>query len=168
MSQHRPTEVFEPGFVVPSKFSFAVVAARFNAHIVDELLLGTMAGFAARGVKEKRVAIHYVPGAWELPVAARWLADTKRVDAIIVLGAVVRGETPHFDYVAGEASWGSMNVSVTSGKPVVFGVLTTDNEAQAWARASRTDMNKGRDFADAAIEMALLHGKISSKKKGRE
>jgi len=147
--QHRPTDV-------PPDARVAVVAARFNALIVDTLLAGCMERLSELGLGETRVEVHRVPGAFELPLAAKVLAHTKRFSAIICLGAVVRGETPHFELVAGECARGLMQVSTSEALPVIFGVLTTNNEEQAWARAGGAHGHAGRSSAEAALEMITL------------
>jgi 6,7-dimethyl-8-ribityllumazine synthase len=123
---------------------FAVVVARFNSMITEKLLDG-----ARKALAKAEVDVFYVPGAFELPFAAKMLAQTHRYHGVIALGAVIRGGTPHFDYVAGEAARGLQNVALETGIPVSFGVLTTDTVAQAEARS-----NKGFDAAMTAIEMA--------------
>ena len=128
MSTHAP--VFNLADV-PDDAMIAIVAARFNAHIVDELLAGCMRRLAELKVEEKRVVIHRVPGAFELPVAAQWLAEAAEYSAVICLGCVIRGDTPHFDYVAGEAARGIQQVAINNSMPVIFGVLTTNTEEQA-------------------------------------
>src|SRR5688500_2804423 len=132
MSTHVPSP---PATKFPTGTSVAVVAARFNAHIVDELLAGCLRRLAQMGLGEAQIAVHRVPGAFELPVAAKVLAQTKQFAAVICLGCVIRGDTPHFDYVAGECARGIMNVSLAESLPVIFGVLTTENEEQARDRA---------------------------------
>lgn len=132
---------------------FAIVVARFNRSITEKLLAGACE--ALRKAQAEPPEIYYVPGAFELPLAALKLAEAEDdYDAIIALGAVIRGDTPHFDYVAGEAARGLMQVSLETGVPVVFGVLTTDNREQAEARAGGKLGNKGFDSAMTAIEMA--------------
>lgn len=133
----------------------AVVAARFNGHITDELLRGCLERLAENGVASPTV-VERVPGAFELPVAARLLADRDDIEAVICLGCVIRGETPHFDYVAGECARGLQQVAVTSGKPVILGVLTTNTEQQALDRAGGAHSHAGRNAADAAVEMVAL------------
>jgi 6,7-dimethyl-8-ribityllumazine synthase len=123
---------------------FAIVVARFNSMITEKLLAG-----AREALAKAQVDVFHVPGAFELPLAAKMLAQTHRYHGIIALGAVIRGETPHFDYVAGEAARGLQNVALETGIPVSFGVLTTDTLAQAEARSG-----KGRDAALTALEMA--------------
>jgi 6,7-dimethyl-8-ribityllumazine synthase len=128
---------------------FAVVVARFNSMITDKLLAS-----AQEALQKAQVDVFHVPGAFELPLAAKMLAQTHRYHAVVALGAVIRGDTPHFDYVAGEAARGLQNVALETGIPVAFGVLTTDNLVQAEARA-----DKGRDAAMTALEM--VHFAIS-------
>ena len=135
---------------------FAIVVARFNALITDRLLAGACDVLARCGANPDEIEIVKVPGAWELPLAAKTLALQKKQDAIIALGAVIRGETPHFDYVAGQAAAGLAAVQHESGIPVAFGVLTTNNMEQALDRAGGKAGNKGSDAAMTAIEMANL------------
>ena len=135
---------------------FAIVAARFNREITDALLEGALDTFSRHGVASERVSVVRVPGAFELPLAAKRLLQRERYAAIVVLGAVIRGETPHFDYVAGECARGISRVSLDSGVPVIFGVLTTEDYEQAAARAGGTAGNKGSEAAMAALEMATL------------
>jgi 6,7-dimethyl-8-ribityllumazine synthase len=135
---------------------FAIVVARFNALITDRLLAGASDVLARCGASPDDVEIIEVPGAWELPLVAKTLALQKRHDAIIALGAVIRGETPHFDYVAGHAASGLAAVQQETGVPVAFGVLTTNSMEQAMDRAGGKAGNKGSDAALTAIEMANL------------
>ena len=130
---------------------FAIVVARFNSMITEKLLDG-----AREALAKAEVDVFRVPGAFELPLAAKMLAQTHRYHGIIALGAVIRGDTPHFDYVAGEAARGIADASAESGVPVAFGVLTTDTEQQAIDRAGGRSANKGADAAMTAIEMANL------------
>jgi 6,7-dimethyl-8-ribityllumazine synthase len=129
---------------------FAIVVARFNSNITDKLLEGAREGLTKALASD--IAVFYVPGAFELPLAAQKLA--KSYDAIVALGAVIRGDTPHFDYVCDAAARGLLQVSLESGTPVSFGVLTTDTQAQAEARAGGEHGNKGYDAAMTAVEMA--------------
>jgi 6,7-dimethyl-8-ribityllumazine synthase len=135
---------------------FAIVVARFNALITDRLLAGACDVLARCGANSDEIEIVKVPGAWELPLAAKTLALQKKHDAIIALGAVIRGDTPHFDYVAGHAAAGLAAVQQESGIPVAFGVLTTNSVEQALDRAGGKAGNKGSDAAMTAIEMANL------------
>jgi 6,7-dimethyl-8-ribityllumazine synthase len=148
-----------PAFVpsdVPPDARIAIVAARFNAQIVDELLAGCQRRLKSLGIDDSRVATYRVPGAFELPVAAKVLAQTKNYAAIICLGCVVRGDTPHFDYVAGEAARGIQRVALDEGLPVIFGVLTTNTEEQARARAGGSHSHAGENAAEAALEMIAM------------
>src|SRR6187399_2605539 len=124
MSRHHPKSL-EGSLLAPVDAHFAICAARFNEHVVGRLLLGAQEGLARFGVDEARISIVRVPGAWELPLACAELAKTGRFAAVVALGAVIRGETPHFDYVAGQAASGLARVALDSGVPVIFGVLTT-------------------------------------------
>jgi 6,7-dimethyl-8-ribityllumazine synthase len=135
---------------------FAVVCARFNSFVTDKLLTGTLEALKLAGAGDSDVEVVSVPGAWELPLAAKTLAIHGKRDAIIALGAVIRGDTPHFEYVAGQAAAGLASVQLEFGIPVVFGVLTTNTAEQATDRAGGKDGNKGYDAAMTAIEMAHL------------
>jgi 6,7-dimethyl-8-ribityllumazine synthase len=132
----------------------AIVAGRFNDHITTPLLDGARATLSKAGLDD--VPVHWVPGAFEIPLVAQRLATTGACDAVICLGAVIRGDTPHFDYVAGECASGIMRVSLDTGVPVVFGVLTTDTIEQAIERAGTKAGNKGFEAASTAIELADL------------
>jgi 6,7-dimethyl-8-ribityllumazine synthase len=133
--------------------SIAVVAGRFNRFIVDQLVSGVQDALNRQGIEESRQALVWVPGAFELPLMAEQLASSGEYDAVIALGAVVRGGTPHFDFVAGECASGLTRVSLDHGIPVTFGVLTTDTVDQALERAGTGAGNKGFDAAMTAIEM---------------
>ncbi len=135
---------------------FAIVAARFNSLVVEPLIAGAVDAIERTGGNPDHITIIRCPGAWELPQVVRQVADRGGVDAIIALGAVIRGSTPHFDYVAGEAAKGIAGVAAASSIPVLFGVLTTDTMEQAFERAGAKAGNKGFDAAMAAIEMANL------------
>ena len=134
----------------------AFVAARFNEFVVEPLVRGALDALKRHGVTEKQVEIVRVPGAFEIPIVLRKLALSRRYDALIALGAVIRGDTPHFDYVAGECAGGVSRVALESGVPIAFGVLTTDTVEQAMDRAGGKGGNKGAEAAEAAIEMANL------------
>ncbi len=134
----------------------AVVCAKFNGGITARLLDGVLAGLEDSGVPSDTVAVAWVPGAFELPLAAQQVARSGRVDAVIALGAVIRGDTPHFDFVAGECAAGLQRVSLETGMPVVFGVLTTDTVDQALERAVEGPANKGYEAAITALEMTSL------------
>jgi 6,7-dimethyl-8-ribityllumazine synthase len=133
---------------------FAVLCARFNNAVTDQLLGGALDALKRSGAVD--IEVVKVPGCWELPLAAKTMAERKKPDAIIALGAVIRGDTPHFDYVAGQAASGLMAVQLETGIPVAFGVLTTNTIQQAADRAGGKDGNKGYDAAMTAIEMAHL------------
>ena len=135
---------------------FAIVVGRFNSFVTDRLLAGALDALTRSGCPEENIEIVKVPGSWEMPVVARELAREKRCDAIIALGAVIRGDTPHFDYVAGETARGLAQVAADTGVPVGFGVLTTNTVEQAVDRAGLKGGNKGFDAAMTAIEMANL------------
>src|SRR5262249_10139121 len=134
----------------------AVVVARFNQAVTDALLTGAVEGLTGHGVAEDAIDVTVVPGAYELPLVAQRLAMTGRYDALGCLGAVVRGETPHFDFVAGEAARGIADVARRFDVPVAFGLLTTDTMEQALARAGGGHGNKGYEAALTALEMASL------------
>jgi 6,7-dimethyl-8-ribityllumazine synthase len=135
---------------------FGIVITRFNEFIGSKLLAGCADGLTRHGAKEEDIDVVWAPGAFELPLLARKMAANKKYDAVICLGAVIRGATPHFDYVAAEVSKGIAAVGLETGKPVIFGVLTTDSIEQAIERAGTKGGNKGFDAALAAIEMANL------------
>ena len=144
------------GEVLARDLRFAFVAARFNDFVVEPLIRGALDALKRHGASEKQIEIVRVPGAFDIPIVARKLALSRRYDALIALGAVVRGQTPHFDYVAGECASGLARIALESGIPIAFGVLTTDTMEQAVDRAGGKAGNKGADAALAAIEMANL------------
>jgi 6,7-dimethyl-8-ribityllumazine synthase len=135
---------------------FAIIVSRFNSFITERLLEGALDGIARSGGKASDVEIVRIPGAWEFPLVVRAIAQQKQHDAVLCLGAVIRGDTPHFDYVAGQAATGIAAASVETGIPVAFGVLTTNTVEQAIDRAGAKSGNKGFDAAMTAIEMANL------------
>jgi len=141
---------------------FAVVASRFNNEITERLVDGALDALVRHGASADDVDVVWVPGAWELPTAARRLLTTERYDAIVAVGAVIRGDTPHFAYVAGEASRGLSTASAEFDIPIGFGVLTCDNREQAEARAGGAHGNKGWDAALAALEMADLFDRLDA------
>src|SRR4051794_16778133 len=145
---------------------FAIVAARFNGFIVERLLDGALDALHRTGADPESVVIVKVPGSWEMPVVAAELARQKKYDGIICLGAVIRGETPHFDYVAGNSASGLAGVSAETGVPIAFGVLTTNTVDQAVDRAGAKAGNKGFDAAMTAIEMAQLLRSLRSDANG--
>jgi 6,7-dimethyl-8-ribityllumazine synthase len=140
----------------------AIVASRFNELVTAKLVAGALDALERHGVARQAVDVAWVPGAWELPAAARRLLVTRGYDALVAVGAVIRGETPHFDYVAGECARGLADVQAEFGRPIGFGVLTTDSLEQAEARAGGAHGNKGWDAAMAALEMADLFTRIEA------
>jgi 6,7-dimethyl-8-ribityllumazine synthase len=138
----------------------AIVAARFNEFIVSSLLKGATASWAEHGGAAEDLLVARVPGAFELPVVARKLAASGRWDAVIALGCVIRGDTPHFEYVAGECARGLNLVALETGVPVIFGVLTVETVDQALERAATTEANKGGESMDTALEMADLLARL--------
>lgn len=145
----------------PANARFAIVWSRFNHAVVSKLLEAAQACFSEHGVSDDSVYVVEVPGAWELPYAAQQLAQSKRFDAVVALGAIIRGGTPHFDYVSEGTALGLGRVTLDTGVPVIFGVLTTDDETQALDRAGGVHGNKGRDAALTAIEMAVFDRKLA-------
>ena len=135
---------------------YAVVAGRFNQFVVDSLVEGAVDALVRHGVSEDNITVVHVPGAYEIPLAAQAVAEKGDVDAIIALGAVIRGGTPHFEYVAGEATKGMAQVSLQSGVPLTFGLLTVDSIDQAIERSGTKAGNKGAEAAMSAIEMVNL------------
>jgi 6,7-dimethyl-8-ribityllumazine synthase len=133
-----------------------IIAARFNAALVDQLVAGAAAAWREHGGDPGRLLLERVPGAFELPLAAKMFAASGGVDAVIALGCVIRGDTPHFEYVAGQCARGLMDAGLATGVPVICGVLTTETQAQAEVRADVTRMNKGRESMEAALEMIQL------------
>lgn len=144
----------------------AIVVSRFNETISKRLLEGALDCLTRHGVGDDDVSVVFVPGAFELPATASRIATSGEVEAVICLGAVIRGDTPHFDYVAGHAAHGIREASVATGVPVAFGVLTTDNSDQAAERAGGKLGNKGFDAAQAAIEMANLFASLPKPETG--
>lgn len=144
------------GKLLAQGLRFGIVVSRFNDFICDRLLGGAMDALKRSGAEQESIDVYKVPGAFEIPLIAKKLAETGRYDAVICLGAVIRGATPHFDYVASEVSKGIANVSLESGVPISFGVLTTDTLEQAIERAGSKAGNKGWEAALAAIEMTNL------------
>ncbi len=146
---------------------FAIVAARFNEPIVKRLVDGALEAFAAGGAGPGAVDLHWVPGSFELPLAAQHLAASRRYAGIACVGVVIRGETPHFEHVAREAAAGIRSVALATGIPVTFGVITTLDEDQAWARAGGAVGNRGAEAAEAALEMADFVTAPSPRKRRR-
>jgi len=148
-------KLFE-GMLVGKGLKFAIVAARFNEFITKKLLEGAMDALSRHGVGQADIDIAWVPGSFEIPVAAKKLAETKKYDAIICLGAVIRGATPHFEYVASEVTKGIARVGLDYNLPVTYGIVTADSLEQAIERAGTKQGNRGFDAATNAIEMANL------------
>ena len=147
------------GKLVSEGIRVGIVAARFNEFIVSKLLSGCEDGLLRHGVRSEDIAVAWVPGAFEIPLAAQTMAKSGKYDAVITLGAVIRGATSHYDYVCAEVSKGVANGSLATGVPVLFGVLTTDTIEQAIERAGTKAGNKGAECAQGAIEMVnLLRG----------
>jgi 6,7-dimethyl-8-ribityllumazine synthase len=146
---------------IPGDTRIAIATARFNEKIVDELLAGCLRRLEELGISADRIDVNRVPGAFELPLAAKLLAQTGRFAAVICLGAVVRGDTPHFDYVAGECARGIAAVSLSEKLPVIFGVLTTNTEQQAWDRCGGKHGHAGERAAEGAVEMIALSRRIA-------
>ncbi len=152
---------YEGKLISEGKERYAIVVGRFNEFIGSKLLSGCIDTLCRHGVNENAIDVAWTPGAFEIPLVADKLANTKKYSAIICLGAIIRGSTPHFDYVSAELSKGIAGVSLNSGIPVMFGVLTTDNIEQAIERAGTKAGNKGSDTAKSAIEMVNLLNNIS-------
>lgn len=144
---------------------FAIIVSRFNSFITDRLLAGALDGIERSGGNSASVDIVRIPGAWEFPITVRAVAERKQYDAILCLGAVIQGDTPHFDYVAGQAASGIAAASVETGIPVAFGVLTTNTVEQAIDRAGAKSGNKGFDAAMTAIEMANVLRQLRKKER---
>ncbi len=144
------------GKLVAEGLKIGIVVGRFNEFISSKLLSGAMDGLLRHGIDENEISVAWVPGAFEIPLIAKKMVKTKKYDAVICLGAVIRGSTPHFDYVCAEVSKGVATVSLQEEIPVIFGVLTTDSIEQAIERAGTKAGNKGFDAAVTAVEMANL------------
>ena len=151
----------EGGLVVPHGARFGILATRFNDFLVGKLVEGAIDAIVRHGGDRDLITVVKVPGAWELPLVARTMAKTKRFDAIVAVGAVIRGSTPHFEYVAGEAAKGLSQVQLGSEIPIGFGVLTTDTIEQAVERSGTKAGNKGFEAAMAAIEIVSLMGALN-------
>lgn len=144
------------GQLVADGLKVGIVASRFNEFITNKLLEGAIDALKRHGVADDGIAVAWVPGAFEIPMVAQKMAETGNYDAVICVGAVIRGSTPHFDYVAAEVSKGVAQVGLKTGVPTIFGVITTENIEQAIERAGTKSGNKGFEAAEAAIEMANL------------
>ncbi|MBE7708288.1 MAG: 6,7-dimethyl-8-ribityllumazine synthase [Cyanobacteria bacterium SIG27] len=152
---------FEGKLYAQENDRFCIVISRFNDFIGSKLLEGAIDTFKRLNVKEENIDVIWVPGAFEIPLSAKFAAETKKYAAIVTLGAIIRGSTSHYDYVCAELSKGIASVSMSSGVPVLFGVLTTDTIEQAVERAGTKAGNKGAQCAQSAIEMANLIKKIN-------
>jgi 6,7-dimethyl-8-ribityllumazine synthase len=144
------------GKLISKGKKYGIIVSRFNEFISSKLLGGALDGLTRHGVDDKDITVAWAPGSYEIPVVAKKMAQSNKYDAIIALGAVIRGSTSHFDYIAGEAAKGVAHASYDSGVPIIFGILTTDSIEQAIERAGTKSGNKGFDAAMAAIEMANL------------
>lgn len=142
-------------------FSVAIIVGRWHAFIVDRLLSGALDAIAESGIAEKQVDIVYAPGSYEIPLVTKKIAERNHYKAIVTLGAIIRGDTPHFDFVAGECARGISDVALEYDVPIGFGVLTVNNVDQALARAEHGEANKGREAALAALETANLIAKLN-------
>lgn len=144
------------------RFRFGVVVSKFNRSVTSNLLASCLDGLAEQGISSADIDVERVPGAFEIPLVARTMAMTGRFDAVICLGAVIRGETPHFDYICAETSRGIGQAALVTGVPIIFGVLTTETVAQAMERADPSKFNRGREAAKAAIEMAKVMRRLNA------
>ena len=153
-------KLIEGNVVAKNGMKVGIVASRFNAFIVQKLLDGAVDGLVRHGVAEENISAAWVPGAFEIPVVAQKMAASKKYDAVICVGAVIRGSTSHYDYVCAEVSKGIAQASFATGVPVLFGILTTDNLEQAIDRAGAKSGNKGYDCALSAIEMVNVMDQI--------
>ena len=153
-------QLLEGKVVAPEGMRVGIVASRFNSFIVEKLLEGAVDGLVRHGVEENNITACWVPGAFEIPLTAQKMAQSGKYDAVICVGAVIRGSTSHYDYVCNEVSKGIAAVGLQTGKPVLFGVVTTENIEQAIERSGSKAGNKGYDCALAAIEMVNLMGQI--------
>lgn len=158
----KEIHILEGKLVAPQGMRVGIVASRFNEIIVNKLLGGAVDGLVRHGVEEDKITAAWVPGAFEIPLAAQRMAQSGKYDAVICVGAVIRGDTSHYDYICNEVSKGIAQVSMSTGVPVLFGILTTENIEQAIARAGSKAGNKGYDCALSAVEMVNLIDKIQS------
>ncbi len=158
--RRQKMKIIEGKLVSSKDMKIGIVASRFNEFIVSKLIEGAKDGLLRHDVKDDNIELCWVPGSFEIPVAAKRMAETKKYDAIICLGAVIRGSTSHYDYVCAEVSKGIAQVSMQTGLPVMFGILTTDTIQQAIERAGTKAGNKGYDCALGAIEMVNLMKQI--------
>ena len=154
-------QLLEGKVVAPEGMKVGIVASRFNSIIVNKLLEGAVDGLVRHGVEEENICACWVPGAFEIPLAAQKMAQSDKYDAVICVGAVIRGSTTHYEYVCAEVSKGIAAVGLQTGKPVLFGVITTENIEQAIERAGSKAGNKGYDCALSAIEMVNVLNQVS-------
>ena len=159
MSEFRPIE----GNFNPQGANFAIVVARWNGEITESLLDGALRAFTRQGVDQGRIQVVRVPGAFELPLAAKTLAESGDVDAVVALGCVIRGGTPHFEYVCSECARGIGQAGLDTGVPIAFGVLTTDDLRQAQDRSGDNNENKGEEAALTALEMVSLFQQLAGR-----
>ena len=147
---------------VAAGLRIGIIAAKFNQSVTGKLLSSCLAGLSKHGVKDEHIHVVRVPGAFEIPLAARTMATTKQFDAVICLGAVIRGDTPHFDYICSAVSLGITHAALDTGVPVIFGVLTTETVAQAVERADPAQFNRGGEAAKSALEMVNVLRQIAA------
>lgn len=159
MSEIKIIEQKEPN---EGSVKIAIVASRFNSFIVDRLYDGAIKCLKVNNISDDAITVVKVPGAFEIPVTVKALLDKNEVDAVITLGAIIRGETPHFDFISNECTHGISQLAMNSGVPVIFGVLTVDNKEQALDRAGDEESNKGYEAASAALEMIGVLKQIKS------
>ena len=148
------------GNLIAKGLKFAIVVSRFNDFLSSRLLSGAEEALIQHGANEKDLSVFWVPGSFEIPPLAQKLAKSKKYDAVICLGAIIRGDTPHFDYISNEVAKGVAQVAMSENVPCIFGIITADTLEQAIDRAGTKSGNKGRDAAVSAIEMADLYGKV--------
>lgn len=153
-------KIYEGKLVSSKGKKYAIVVSRFNEFITNKLLSGALDALSRHGVEDDDISVAWVPGAFEIPIAAQRFAKSKKYDAVICLGAVIRGSTSHYDYVCNEVSKGVAHVGLETGVPTIFGIVTTDNIEQAIERAGTKAGNKGFDAANTAIEMVNLFNEI--------
>lgn len=153
-------KIYEGKLIAKKEMKIGIVAARFNEFITSKLLDGALDSLKRNGVDDKNIDLAWVPGAFEIPLIAEKMAENSKYDAVICLGAVIRGNTSHYDYVCSEVSKGIATVSLKNGKPVIFGILTTENIEQAVERAGTKSGNKGFECAQNAIEMINLMNEL--------
>ena len=156
--------VIHEGHLNGQGFRFAIVASRWNDFISSRLVDGALNAFESLGVAEQDVEIYKVPGAFEIPLLAQTLAASGKFAAVVCAGTIIRGQTPHFEYISGEVARGIGQAALQTGIPIVFGVITTDNKDQAIARAGVKQGNKGFEAATVAVELANLYKQVKSEK----